>query len=73
MSAPQAPSAVSACTVDGEKVTQTGSPKTVTVTVLARNNYLVDFVEQNGHTQSIYLAGTKVVCELDGLTRKSGQ
>lgn len=60
------------CTVDGEKVFQTGSPKTVTVTPLARSNYLVDFVEQSGHAQSVYLAGTKVVCNLDGLTKKTG-
>lgn len=57
------------CSVDGEKVTQTGSPKTVTVTTLGRNNYLIDFTEQNGHMQSAYLAGTKVVCILDGLTK----
>lgn len=61
------------CTVDGEKVFQTGSPKTITVTLLARNNYLVDFAEQSGHAQSVYLAGNKVVCNLDGLTKKTGQ
>jgi hypothetical protein len=59
------------CSVDGEKVTQTGNPKTVTVTPLGRNNYLVDFTEQGGHTQSTYLAGTKVACILDGLTTKT--
>jgi hypothetical protein len=57
------------CSVDGEKVTQTGSPKAVTVTALGRNNYLIDFTEQSGHAQSTYLAGTKVVCILDGLTK----
>jgi hypothetical protein len=57
------------CTVDGEKVTQIGDPKTVTVTPLGRNNYLIEFTEQGGHTQATYLAGTKVVCVLDGLIR----
>ena len=57
------------CSVDGEKVTQTGSPKAVTVTPLGRNNYLIDFTEQGGHTQSTYLAGAKVACILDGLTK----
>lgn len=59
------------CTVDGEKVFQTGSPKTITVTPLSPSNYLVDFVEQSGHAQSVYLAGTKIVCNLDGLTKKA--
>jgi hypothetical protein len=59
------------CSVDGEKVTQTGNPKTVTVTPLGRNNYLVELTEQGGHTQSTYLAGTKVACILDGLTRQT--
>lgn len=58
------------CVVDGEKVVQTGSPKTVTVTLLARNNYLVELAEQGGHVQFAYLAGTKVVCTLDGVTKK---
>ena len=57
------------CSVDGEKVMQTGSPKAVTVTPLGRNNYLIDFTEQGGHIQSAYLAATKVVCILDGLTK----
>ncbi len=57
------------CTVDGEKIVQTGSPKTVTVKPLAPNNYLVELVEQNGKTQYAYLAGVKVVCSLQGLTR----
>jgi hypothetical protein len=61
------------CTVDGEKVFVTGSPKTITMTALARNNYLVELVEQAGHTQYTYLAGTKIVCTLDGVTKKSGQ
>jgi hypothetical protein len=60
------------CTVDGEKTFQTGSPKTVTVKPLAPNNYLVELVEQGGHTLSYYLAGTKVICSLEGLT-KAGQ
>jgi hypothetical protein len=57
------------CSVDGEKVVQTGNPKTVAVTPLGRNNYLIDFTEQGGHTQSTFLSGTKVVCILDGLTK----
>ena len=58
------------CTVDGEKVLQTGLPKTIAVTLLAPGNYLVDLVEQNGHIQSAYLAGTKTVCSIEGMTRK---
>jgi hypothetical protein len=27
-------------------------------------------VEQNGHVQTLYLAGGKIVCNLDGLTKK---
>jgi hypothetical protein len=61
------------CLVDGEKVVQTGSPKTVTVTPLSRNNYLVELVEQSGHVQFAYLAGTKVVCTLEGVTKKAGE
>jgi hypothetical protein len=61
------------CLVDGEKIVQTGSPKTVTITKLARNNYLVELVEQSGHVLFAYLAGTKVVCTLEGVTRSSGQ
>jgi hypothetical protein len=57
------------CSVDGEKVTQTGGPKAVTVTPLGRNNYLIDFTEQGGRTQSAYLSGTTVVCILDGLIK----
>jgi hypothetical protein len=60
------------CQVDGEKQMQTGAPKTVTIALLAPNNYVVELVEQNGHVQTLYLAGTKVVCNLDGLTRGAG-
>jgi hypothetical protein len=59
------------CQIDGEKQMQTGAPKTVTVTPIAPNNYVVDLVEQNGHVQALYLAGTKVVCNFDGLARKA--
>lgn len=59
------------CLVDGEKIVQTGSPQTITVRPLAANNYLVEFVEQNGHIQFAYLAGARVVCTLDGLTKKA--
>ena len=62
-----------ACLVDGEKEFQTGSPKMVTVTLLAPNNYLVELAEQSGHIQFDYLAGTKVVCNLDGVTKKVSQ
>ena len=61
------------CSVDGEKDLQTGSPKWVTITMLAPNNYLVELVEQSGHTLFAYLAGTKVVCTLDAVTRKVGE
>ena len=61
------------CMVDGEKAVQTGSPKTVTVTELARNNYLVEVVEQSGHVQFAYLAGAKVVCTLEGMTKAESQ
>lgn len=58
------------CVVDGEKQFQTGSPKEITVTQLAGNNYLVELTEQSGKTQFAYLAGTKVVCMLEGVTKK---
>jgi hypothetical protein len=61
------------CQIDGEKQMQTGAPKTVTITPIAPNNYVVELVEQNGHIQFLYLAGTKVVCNLDGLTRKAAE
>jgi hypothetical protein len=61
------------CVVDGEKVVQTGSPKTVTITQLARNNYLVELVEQGGHVQFAYLVGTKIVCTLEGVTKKGSE
>ena len=61
------------CQIDAEKQMQTGAPKTVTITPLAPNNYVVDLVEQNGHVQTLYLAGTKVVCDFDGLTRKTAE
>jgi hypothetical protein len=61
------------CQVDGEKVFQTGSPKTISMTMLAPNNYVVELVEQSDHVQFIYLAGTKVVCNFDGVTKKGGQ
>ena len=59
------------CLVDTEKVVQTGSPKTVTVTRLGRNNFLVELVEQGGHIQTVYhLAGTKILCDIDGLYKE---
>ena len=58
------------CLVDGEKIVQTGSPKTVIITQLSRNNYLVELVEQSGHVLFAYLAGAKVVCTLEGVTTK---
>jgi hypothetical protein len=58
------------CQIDGEKQMQTGAPKTFTITPIAPNNYVVDLVEQNGHVQTLYLAGGKIVCNLDGLTKK---
>ena len=61
------------CQIDGEKQMQTGAPKTVTITPIAPNNYVVELVEQNGHVQFLYLAGTKVVCSFDGLTRKAAE
>jgi len=48
------------CQIDGDKQMQTGAPKTVTITPLAPNNYVVELVEQNGHIQFLYLAGAKV-------------
>jgi hypothetical protein len=61
-----------ACMVDGEKEIQTGSPKSITVTLLAPNNYVVELVEQSGHIQFAYLAGAKVICNLDGVTKNGG-
>src|SRR5258708_7128282 len=61
------------CHIDGDKQMQTGAPKTVTITPIAPNNYVVELLEQNGHVQVIYLAGTKVVCSFDGLTRKAAE
>jgi hypothetical protein len=61
------------CLVDGEKQFQTGSPKEIIVTPLARNNYLVELTEQTGQTQFVYLAGTKVVCIFQGVTKKGGE
>jgi hypothetical protein len=49
------------------------APKTVTITPLAPNNYIVELVEQNGHVQTLYLAGGKIVCNLDGLTKKGAE
>jgi hypothetical protein len=37
------------CQIDGEKRMQTGAPKTVTITPIAPNNYIVELVEQNGY------------------------
>jgi hypothetical protein len=59
------------CVVDGDKVFQTGTPKTIAMIMLARNNYLVDLVEQSGETQHFYLAGSKIICNFEGLTRVS--
>jgi hypothetical protein len=58
------------CVVDWEKQLQTGSPKEITLTELARNNYLVELTEQSGKTQFAYLSGTKVVCMLEGVAKK---
>jgi|HubBroStandDraft_6_1064221.scaffolds.fasta_scaffold1612432_1 hypothetical protein len=60
---------IASCTVDGEKIFQTGAPKTVAVTLLARNNYLIELVEQSGHIQFGYLAGAKIVCTFEGMTK----
>jgi hypothetical protein len=61
------------CQIDGDKQMQTGAAKTVTITPIAPNNYIVELVEQNGHVQFLYLAGAKVVCNIDGLTRKAAE
>jgi hypothetical protein len=61
------------CQIDGEKQMQTGAPKTFTITPIAPNNYVVDLVEQNGHVQTLYLAGGKIVCNLDGLTKRGAE
>src|ERR1700741_4364511 len=58
------------CQIDGDKQMQTGTPKTFTITPIAPDNYIVELVEQNGHVQTLYLAGGKIVCNLDGLTKK---
>jgi hypothetical protein len=57
------------CTVDGDKAFQTGTPKTIALTMLAPNNYLVELVEQSGETQHIYFSGSKVICNFEGVTR----
>jgi hypothetical protein len=61
------------CQIDGDKQMQTGAPKTFTITPIAPNNYVVELVEQNGHVQTLYLAGGKIVCNLDGLTKKGAE
>lgn len=61
------------CQIDSDKQMQTGAPKTFTITPLAPNNYIVELVEQNGHVQTLYLAGGKIVCNLDGLTKKGAE
>jgi hypothetical protein len=61
------------CQIDGDKEMQTGAPKTFTMTPIAPNNYIVELVEQNGHVQTLYLAGGKIVCNLDGLTKKGAE
>ena len=61
------------CQIDGEKQMQTGAPKTFTITPIAPNNYIVELVEQNGHVQTLYLAGGKIVCNLEGLTKKGAE
>jgi hypothetical protein len=60
------------CSVDGDKVMQTGGPKTLSVTMLAPNNYFVELVEENGQIHYAYLAGATIYCTLDGMTKKSG-
>jgi hypothetical protein len=57
------------CTADGEKIVQTGGRKTVSVRLLAPNNYLIGVVEQNNWVQYVYMAGTKVVCALVGMAK----
>jgi hypothetical protein len=59
------------CVVDGEKIFQTGVPKTVAVTLLARNNYLIELIEQGDHIQFGYLAGTKILCTFEGMIKGS--
>jgi hypothetical protein len=61
------------CQIDSDKLMQTGAPKTFTITPIAPNNYVVELLEQNGHVQTLYLAGGKIVCNLDGLTRKGAE
>ncbi len=61
------------CQIDGDKQMQTGAPKTFTITPIAPNNYIAELVEQNGHPQTLYLAGGKIVCNLDGMTRKGAE
>jgi hypothetical protein len=61
------------CQIDGDKPMQTGAPKTFTITPIAPNNYVAELVEQNGHVQTLYLAGGKIVCNLDGLTKKGAE
>lgn len=61
-----------ACLVDGEKILQTGIPKTVSVRPLGPNNYYVELVEQNGQVHYAYLAGAKVICTLDGVSKNGG-
>jgi hypothetical protein len=61
------------CQIDGDKQMQTGAPKTLTITPIAPDNYVVELVEQNGHVQTLYLAGGKIVCNLDGLTKKAAE
>ena len=61
------------CQIDGDKQMQTGAPKTFTITPIAPNNYIVELVEQNGHVQTLYLAGGKIVCNLDGLSKKGAE
>ena len=61
------------CQIDGDKLMQTGVPKTFTITPIAPDNYIVELIEQNGHVQTLYLAGGKIVCNLDGLTKKAAE
>ncbi len=61
------------CQIDSDKQMQTGAPKTLTITPIAPNNYVVELIEQNGHVQTLYLAGGKIVCNLDGLTKKGAE
>jgi hypothetical protein len=60
------------CQIDGDRQMQ-AAPKTFTITPLAPNNYIVELVEQNGHVQTLYPSGGKIVCNLDGLTRKGAE